>query len=253
MNSFVVFTLKELEEQIKTFKGVAVAAVLLIFGMASPLLAKLTPEIIKSANLGVAIKMPEPTYLDAYTQFFKNIGEMGIIVILLVYAGAVVTETTRGTAALMLTKRLSRSSFILTKFLSAAVVWTVSYAGSAALCIVYTVYLFPKGKPTQLLLALFCMWLFGIVTLATAIFASSVFKSYALAAVGGFAVWGFLLLTSALPRIKDWSPAFLASNNLQLLCGAVKPCKAIAPVTTGIAFTALLLFLACLIFRRREL
>lgn len=253
MSSFFVFTRKELEEQIRTYKGIAIAAVLLIFGMTSPLLAKITPDIIKSANLGVTIKIPEPTYLDAYAQFFKNIGEMGIIVILLVYAGAVVTETTRGTATLMLTKRLSRTSFILAKFLSAAVVWTVSYAGSAALCVVYTIYLFPKGKPAQLMLALFCMWLFGIVTLAAALFASSVFKSYALAAIGGFAIWGLILLTSALPKIKDYTPAFLASNNLQFLSGASKPGTATVPVITGLALTALLLVFACLIFRRREL
>ena len=253
MNSLFVFIGKELEEQIKTFKGVAVAAVLLIFGMTSPLLAKLTPEMLKSAGLGAAIKIPEPTYLDAYTQFFKNIGEIGIIVLLLVYAGTVVTETTRGTATLMLTKRLSRPSFIISKFLSSVVVWTISYAGSAALCIVYTLYLFPKNKPVCLLFALFCMWLFGIVTLAIAVFASSVFKNYALAAIGSFAIWGALLFTTALPKIKEYTPAYLAADNMQLLSGTLKPSTAVAPVISGVLLSALLLMLACVIFRRREL
>jgi ABC-2 type transport system permease protein len=253
MSNLFTFTKKELYEQIKTFKGVAVAAVLLVFGMTSPLLAKLMPEIFKSADLGVALQIPDPTYLDAYAQFFKNIGEMGLIVIMLVYAGAVVSETTRGTATLMLTKRLSHSAFVISKFLSAAIVWTASYAGSAALCTVYTIYLFPEGKPSNLLFSLFCMWLFGVITLAAALFASAVFKSYILSAVGTFAVWGLLLVTSALPKIKDYTPAFLSSDNLKLLNGACPPDKFQIPIILGILLTALLLTLACIIFRRREL
>ena len=253
MNSFFVFARKELEEQIKTFKGVAIAAVLLIFGMSSPLLAKLTPEIIKSVGVGITIKMPDPTYLDAYSQFFKNISQMAIIIIMLVYVGAVVAETTKGTATLMLTKRLSRTSFILSKFLSAAIVWTVSYAGSAVLCAIYTVYLFPKGSPSHLVLAFFCMWLFGIITLGIALFASAVFKNYTLAAIGGFVIWGLLLLSSALPKIKDYMPAFLTTGNMQILSGSCPPGTAIVPVIAGIVLTAMLLTLACLIFHRREL
>ena len=146
MNSFIFFTYKELSEQVKTYKGLVIAVVLLIFGMTSPLLAKLTPDMLKMAGLGASLQIPAPTYLDAYAQFFKNIGQMVLIVLMFVYAGSISGEVTKGTAALMLTKRLSRGGFVLAKFLSAVAVWTVSYAVSAAVCIFYTVYLFPAGN-----------------------------------------------------------------------------------------------------------
>jgi ABC-type transport system involved in multi-copper enzyme maturation, permease component len=253
MSGFFVFFAKEMREQVKTFKGPAVFLVLLFFGMISPLMAKLTPEIVKLAAPGYPVRMPAPTFLDAYTQFFKNIGEIGIIVALLIYAGTVVTETTRGTAALMLTKRLSRSAFVLAKFLSAAVVWTVSYACAAALCVVYTVYLFPKGNPAHLLAALCCMELFGVVTIAAAVLASAVFKGFGAAAIGGFAVWGALLLTLMLPKVKTYTPALLDTENLQILQGSVKGGTVIAAVLLGVALTAALLTLACALFRQREL
>lgn len=253
MNSLIVFTAKELREQIKTFKGIVVAAVLCILGMMSPLLAKITPEILKNADLGVTIKIPAPTYLDSYTQFFKNIGEMAIIVVLLVFAGSVVTETVRGTAQIILAKRLPRSIFLLSKFLSAALVWTVSYSASAALCYFYTVYLFPKGTPAHLFLSLFCMWLFGMLVLAIALFSSTVFTNYALAAVGGFALWGILLITSAIPKIKDGTPAVLVMQNMGILSGSVTAAYVRVPIIICLSSIVLLILLSCLIFRRREL
>jgi ABC-2 type transport system permease protein len=253
VNSFFVFTQKELKEQVRTYKGAVVAIILLLFGMTSPLLAKLTPEIFKMADLGVAIKIPDPTYLDAYAQFFKNIGQMVLIILMLIYSGSVVSETTKGTTSIMLTKRLSRSSFVLSKFLSAVIVWTLSYAASAALCIVYTIYLFPSGKPQYLLLSLACMWLFGILTLAIAIFSSAVFKNFALAAVASFCIWGLTLVVSTIPKVKDYAPALIGTANTQLIGGGLSPDKLLFPVLTGLAATALLMTGACLIFHRREL
>ncbi|MDR3552813.1 MAG: ABC transporter permease subunit [Clostridia bacterium] len=253
MNSFLVFTAKELREQLKTFKGVVVLVVLLIFGMTSPLLAKLTPEILKLAGAGVKIQIPTPTYIDAYAQFFKNIGQMVMIVVILVFSGGVVSETSKGTAQMMLTKRLSRSSFILSKFLSDACVWTISYAASAGLCICYTVYLFPTGNPAHLFLSLFCMWLFGIMTIAVSLLTSTVFNNYALSAVGAFCLWGLISLISSIPKITDYAPSALGGDNMGLISGSIAPAALRVPILTGVLISALLLLAACLLFRRREL
>lgn len=245
--------MKELKEQLKTFKGIVIFIVLLIFGMTSPLLAKLTPEIIKMAASGVSITIPTPTYTDAYAQFFKNITQMVLIIVILVFSGGVVNETTKGTAQIMLTKRLPRSSFILSKFLADIAVWTLSYAASVGLCICYTVYLFPTGKPSHLFLSLFCMWLFGVLTIATAILSSTIFNNYALAAVGAFCFWGLICLLSAIPKIQDYAPSALSSKNLELISNSISPYKMGVPILTGFLLTALLLVIACLIFRKREL
>jgi len=253
MNSLFVFTLKELKEQIKTFKGIIIVIVLLLFGMTSPLLAKLTPEMLKMADLGVEIKIPDPTYIDAYAQFFKNMSQMVLIVVLLIYSNSVVNETLRGTAPLMLTKKLTRSAFIIAKFLSAAVVWSVSYVASALTCTLYTAYLFPNAPTAKLFLPLATMWLFGIITLAISILTSTIFKNYALAAVGGFCLWGLTLLTGSIPKIKDYSPAALASINVQLISGTLAPEKMLWPVLTGCIYTIFLIACACIVFRKREL
>ena len=71
---------KEVREQVRTLRLVVVVAVLALFGATSPLLAKLLPDIIKSAGTeaaGLTITMPPPTTADAVAQLVKNLGQFG--------------------------------------------------------------------------------------------------------------------------------------------------------------------------------
>jgi ABC-2 type transport system permease protein len=81
MKTFVTFTKKEFLEQWRNYKIIILFAVLLLFGMMSPLLAKLTPELFSQIDMqGINIVIPKPTFLDAYTQFFKNMTQMCLII-----------------------------------------------------------------------------------------------------------------------------------------------------------------------------
>lgn len=252
MNCFLAFTEKELAEQLRTFKGVVVAAVLLVFGMSSPVLAKMTPELLKAAGVGT-LGLPAPTFGDAYAQFFKNIGQIGVIVLILVFAGGIVGEIAKGTSSIVLTKRLSRSGFVLAKFCAGSVVWTLSFALSAGVCILYTVILFPEGKPRLLFLAFFCMWLFGELMIAAALCAGAFVKNYPLAAVAAFCFWAVFGILSALPKIGKYTPCVLAGPNAELIAGQAKAAEMIWPIVTGALLTALLLAAACFALRKREI
>jgi ABC-2 type transport system permease protein len=71
MRSYIAFTKKELLEQLRTYKCLIILSVFFILGMMSPLFAKLMPDIIGGMEIeGIQITIPEPTAVDAYTQFF---------------------------------------------------------------------------------------------------------------------------------------------------------------------------------------
>lgn len=74
MKQTILFTGKELKELWKTYKFLILCAVLLLFGMSSPLLAKLTPELFSQIDLGLGtpLQLPDATFLEAYAQFFKT-------------------------------------------------------------------------------------------------------------------------------------------------------------------------------------
>ena len=136
MKQTILFTGKELKELWKTYKFLILCAVLLLFGMSSPLLAKLTPELFSQIDLGLGtpLQLPDATFLDAYVQFFKNMTQICLIVLVLVLSGTIPHELKSGTAMLMLSKGLSRHGFILSKYTASLLCWSVSYALSAAVC-----------------------------------------------------------------------------------------------------------------------
>ena len=117
MKQTILFTGKELKELWKTYKFLILCAVLLLFGMSSPLLAKLTPKLFSQIDLGLGtpLQLPDATFLDAYAQFFKNMTQICLIVLVLVLSGTIPHELKSGTAMLMLSKGLSRHGFILSK------------------------------------------------------------------------------------------------------------------------------------------
>src|SRR5713226_2620753 len=108
---------KELLEQWRSYRALVVAAVLLGFGLLSPLSAKFTPELFRLLPNGaqIASLIPPPTLLDAVAQYLKNMSQFAVILALLLTMGAVSQEKERGTAAMMLSKPLPRWAFLAAK------------------------------------------------------------------------------------------------------------------------------------------
>lgn len=255
MKQMILFTGKELKELWKTHKFLILCAVLLLFGMTSPLIAKLTPELFSQVDLGlgVPLQLPDATFLDAYAQFFKNITQICLIVLVLVLSGTIPHELKSGTAVLMLGKGLSRSSFILSKYIAALLCWAAGYALSAAACFGYTQFLFPEQSPKSLGAALFALWLFGAFLLACVTLGSVLFsQAYAGALLTGGAVILCYLL-SLIPGVRRLTPTFLASCNFELVRGAIPVRETFPSLLLTAALSALLLLGSILIFRKKQL
>ena len=254
MRSYIAFCKKEVLENLRTHKVLILMIVFLLFGMMSPLTAKLMPEIFKSLALdGIVITIPEPTALDAYAQFFKNTSQMGLLVVLLVFGGMLSSEITKGTLINMVTKGLSRPVVILSKFTVASLLWTLTLLASFATTIGYTAYLFGSDVQPNLLFSIFCLWLFGLFLLACLLFFSSFtsgnFAGLALTAVSLL----ILLLLDIFPRLHALNPIALASLNTALLSGAAQISDLSTPIGVTLGFTVLLLGSSMMVFRRRKL
>ena len=68
MRGYLAFVKKELLEQVRTYKLLILFLVFFIFGMLSPLMAKLMPEILSQMPMdGITITIPDPTAIDSYS------------------------------------------------------------------------------------------------------------------------------------------------------------------------------------------
>lgn len=254
MRRYFAFTVKELTEQLRTYKTLIIFAVFFFFGLSSPLLAKLLPEIFASMKVqGMTIAIPTPTSIDAYGQFFKNMTQMGMIVTLLVFSGMITQELSKGTLINMLSKGLSRNTVVLSKYSAALLLWTIGYAFACFVNYGYTTYLFPGNDVANIVFSSFCLWLFGAFLLALILFSSML----ASGSYGGLLVTAVLLvimlIANSFPSIGKYNPVTLASNNMALITNKVSISDTLPTIVSGIAATVFCLLLALVLFKKKKL
>jgi ABC-2 type transport system permease protein len=253
MNGFIAFSKKEITEQLRSFRALILIAVLFLFGMISPLLAKIMPDIFAGMSVqGMTITIPAATALDAYGQFFKNVGQLGLVVLLIIFSGLLSQEVSKGTLIVLLAKGLSRSAVIASKFAVSLLTWTVAYALAAVTAWGYTVYLFGTGDAPHLLFAFFSLWLLGAFLLSLLLLASTAAPgSYGgLLLTAGITI--ILLILSSFPALSKWSPVALASGG-GLLNNTVSVGALMAAVWLTLGLIAAFLVSAILLFRKKKL
>ena len=88
MSGLGAFLRKELTEIVRTWRIWVIPGMLVFFGITSPIIAALTPALVHSmasSQPGVVIRIPQPTALDAYAQFLKNLDQFILIAIVHAY------------------------------------------------------------------------------------------------------------------------------------------------------------------------
>jgi len=249
------FLKKEFFEIIKTNKIIILPAIFIFFGLLSPLTAKYTPQILESVfkSYGMAsIEMKDSLFTDSYAQLFKNISQLCFIIIL-VFAGTIVGEKVKGTVMLVLTKPVSRSNFIISKFIAAVSLYSISFLLACIACVYYTFLLFPEYYNSNLVLSLCTLWAFGAFFIAMTIFSSTITKSFTAASVLGIA--GYLLVSGStiIPYVRDYSPGILTSLGLDILTGKSAPTDLIAPLAVTILLAAAFIVGSVYVFKNQEI
>lgn len=255
MSGLTAFLGKELREILRTWRIWVLPGIVLFFAISGPPLAKITPELLGSLMTdqqpGVVIQLPDPTYVDAYLQWTKNLSQMVLFAVIIMFGGIISAEKKSGTAALVLTKPLSRSAFVLAKFVSqAALVALPVMAGALATWgITYAVFgeapLLPLAEATG-------AWLvFALMFVALMELLSAALDSQAGAAGMGFGAYILLSVAGLWGPALDYTPAGLVGAPTNLVMG--KTAALGWPLASAVAIAALCVAGAVLVFRRREL
>lgn len=217
MNAFWAFTKKEFTEYYRSAKLMILGVVFLLFGMMNPVMAKFTPEILKAA--GIDMQLPDPTAMDSWAQFYKNISQMGIIIVIIVFSGIMANELSKGTLINILTKGLKRRTVILSKFMVASMLWTLSYLFCFGVTYVYTAYFWSMTGMHEIFWAFLGPWLYGELLIALLILGGILFKNVvgSLLLVGGTSF--VLMILSIFPDLRNFNPISLSGDNLAVLMG----------------------------------
>ncbi len=253
MTGFTRFLGKEAVETVRTWRIWVVPGLLLFFAFTSPVLARMTPALLDSVmegQAGVKIIIPDPTYLDAYAQWLKNLQQIITFAVILTAGGMIAGEKASGTAVLVLTKPVSRASFVVAKFISHATLLAVFTVVGTAVCWGMTIATFGEA-PAERLVSSSAAWLGSAVfLLALMTLFSASFSSLAAGGAGLGAFFALSVLQLWGPAL-DYSPAGLSAAAGALLAG--QDAVLLWPSVTAVLVVGLTLTAAVAVFRRREL
>lgn len=214
MNSSFALFKKELMEFSRNYKLLILTTVFLFFAILSPLTAKFMPEILTSVlPQEVANSFPEPTAFDSWEQFFKNISQLGLFLLVIIFGSILTADRQNGTLVILLTKGLKRSTVIFVKSTFAMIIWSILYWLASAITFGYTAFYWPNNEVQQLFLALFLVWVFGLFIISLIILCNVLFRSFfsTLLSIGGVIVILFIL--SIFPKLENISLLRLLSDN----------------------------------------
>ncbi len=252
----LVLIKKEFLEIFRTSKIYVLPIVFLFIAISSPVLAKYTPDLlnmmIKYTGQQINIEIPPPYFIDSFVQLFKNIGQMGLLVVLFVFAGTMVDEKNKGTATLILTKGVSRSSFVASKFLGSTIFMTLVYVVTSGIFVIYTQILFPNTPWGRGIAALGMVWLYCEMVLAVVVLCSVVNKSYVTSAVFSLLTFlGFSIL-GTIPIIDKYTPGYMITLALNLFGNPLTFVDYAWPIGTTLGVIILSVAYALFSFKRQE-
>lgn len=254
MTGFAAFLGKELTEIRRTWRIWVIPGILLFLGLTSPIIAAITPALVKSVTAsqrGMVVQLPPPTAVDAVAQFIKNLDQFVLIAIIIAGAGAISGERSSGTAILVLTKPLSRGAFVVTKMLSQFLLLVTATALGTAAFLGVTSLIFTGAVAAPVLTAVALWLLYATLLVVVMTLFSTAFKSRGAAAGAGLGFYFFTLL------LASWAPAahYTFVGLIPAMSGALTG-RALSlgwPVPTAIAAIILGMAGAVAIFERKEL
>lgn len=243
---------KEFHELWATKKALIVLVIMLAFGFMAPISAKLLPEMLKSMgddNTAVQVTITDPTVTDALVQFVQNVSQTLMFMVVLVSFTAIVSERQRGQMTLIFPHGLSRSVFVLAKFVALALLIALGMIISAAATYLYTALLFSAPDVPGFLGMVSLLYLFLLMFIGLSLLGSTLGQSNAAAAGLTFMLLAVVLLPGVFLK---FAPGKLTGWALSVGTGESASANWGALVFT-IGITVLTVTASCLSLNRQEI
>lgn len=253
MRGFIAFTKKEMIENTRNYRLLIMLAIFLVFGLMSPLLAKFTPQLMEALMPNLAEAFENPTALDSWMQFYKNVSSLGLSLTIILFSSCLSGEYAKGTLTIMLTKGLPRPAVVLSKFSAAAAILTVSYWLSFGVTYGYTAYLWPGVSLPHVFFAAFALWIAGLLYLCILMLGCVLFRQAFTSILFLLAVTVILELLEQIEQTAGYSPVILVSKNADLLSGAVAVSHFMIPLIVSIFMSVVLLIMSIVVFNKKQL
>ena len=254
MNGFLMLTRKELRENLATYRMLIAAAVFLIAGISGPLLTHMLPDLLRGSSSGnLTIIVGKQTVVDAVNAYLSNMAQLPMVVAILLAMGAVAEERKHGGGAMILSRPIGRSAYLLAKFTGYSLVLLGALVLGAIAAFYYIALLFAGAQPGPFLainlgLAATLLDVVAITLLCSTLLRSGV-------AAGGSAFVLFIVL-STLPGLWSplgvWLPTSITGHAQALLSGTWGARELVQPLLGALLVLLVCIGSACLLLPRQD-
>jgi len=216
MRQFITLFKKDLTELWRTKKVLILAIVFVIFALSSPLIAEMTPALLESLGDAVQITMPDPTINDSYDQFVKNIGQLGVFTMIIVFGGLIANEKKRGLYTTLRNNGVNKFNFIFSKIVSQLLVLTVIYGISVLIFSLYNSIIFDQLFVEYSWLSFLAFYVYLVFVICLTNFFSAISKNSLVAILLAIGVVISLAILD-LFEFGKYAPNYLMSISLGIL------------------------------------
>jgi ABC-2 type transport system permease protein len=205
---------------IRTPRVITLLAVFIFFGLVEPVLTRYQSQILAHVGNGVRIVAPPATPAQGMNGYIGEITGIGLIVVVVIAAGAFSFDARHGLATFLRTRVSSTWQLVMPRYTVSAAAATVAYL-LGTLAAWYETDLLIGPLPAG---AVFAGYLCAAVYLAFAVAVTALAASLVRSTLASTGIALVILLvipiTGTFQAIHDWLPSTLVSAPVDLLDGA---------------------------------
>lgn len=237
---------------VRTPRALALGAVYVAFGLIEPVLTKYASKIFSHLGGGsTQITFPKPTPAAGIGSYVSELSGIGLIVVVVIAAGAYTFDARPGLATFLRTRIRSTWQLIAPRFAVNAAGAAVAYLLGTLAAWYETELLIGSLPVGKMIAGIICGSVYLAFAVAVTGFAASIVRG-TLATVGAaLAVLLLLPIAGTLSAVHDWLPSSLVSAPTDLLSGAHLS-RYLPAASTAVAASVVLLVLATIRLRTRE-
>jgi len=256
MNQLLAFINKEFMELSRSGKLFILIIISVFFGIMNPAIAKLTPWMMhlftdSLKDSGIIITEIKVDALTSWAQFFKN-APLVIIIFVIMFSAVLTMEYQKGTLINILTKGLARSKIIIAKSSIMVFIWTICFSLYFGITYIYNSFFWDNSIASYLLLAVFCIYLFGIWLIALIIFTSTLTNNNTSVLLSTGAIVILCYLIGIVPTLTKYMPTQLLSAG-SLLASTITLNSILPAMYLTILITIIIFIISIPIFNKKQL
>jgi ABC-2 type transport system permease protein len=242
----------EIARLVRTRKWVVLAGVFVFFGLTGPLVARYIEDILQRFGGGMQVTLPDPTPGDGITQFLSNAQQIGLLVVLVVAAGALAFDAKPELAAFLRTRVPGLTELVVPRYVVTVAAVCAAFALGVLGAWYETVVLLGPLPAGGMLAGTVYAWVYLAFAVAVVAFVSALARS--VLTVIGISVVVLLALPilGVVQALSPWLPSALVGA-LDALARGADATQYLRAAAVSLVVTAGLLAATVLLLRRREL